>query len=57
MLCGAIGLFELAVALDPQFVEAQIRLANSLVGRCLVECQDRRADLARAEGLVGEALT
>jgi TolB-like protein len=53
----AISLFEHALALDPQFVEARIQLANSLVGRVLDLMTDSAAtDLARAEGLVGEAL-
>ena len=52
-----ITLFEKALALDPQSVEAQILLANALVGRVLGGMTDSAAtDLARAEGLVGEAL-
>jgi adenylate cyclase len=51
-------MFELALALDPQSVEARTLLANALVGRVLggMTCA-AAADLARAEGLVGEALT
>jgi adenylate cyclase len=53
----AISLFEHALALDPQSVEAQSRLAHSLVGRVLDGMTDTAAaDLARAEGLVDEAL-
>jgi TolB-like protein/DNA-binding winged helix-turn-helix (wHTH) protein len=53
----AISLFEKALALDPQSVEAQSRLANSLAGRVLDRMTDSAAaDLARAEGLVGRVL-
>jgi adenylate cyclase len=53
----ATSLYERALALDPQSVEAQTRLAGSLVGRVLSVMTDRAAaDLARAEGLVGQAL-
>jgi TolB-like protein/class 3 adenylate cyclase/Flp pilus assembly protein TadD len=53
----AISLFERALALDPQSVEAQIQLADSLVGRVLDEMTDSAAvDLARADGLVGQVL-
>jgi TolB-like protein/Flp pilus assembly protein TadD len=52
-----ISLFEHALALDPQSVEAQTQLAYSLAGRVLVGLTDSAAaDLARAEGLVGDAL-
>jgi TolB-like protein/Flp pilus assembly protein TadD len=52
-----IRLFEHALALDPQSVEAQSRLAHSLVGRALdLRTDSVTADLARAEGLVAEAL-
>jgi tetratricopeptide (TPR) repeat protein len=52
-----ISLFERALALDPQSVEAQSRLANSLVGRVLdLITGSAAADLERAEGLVGRAL-
>jgi TolB-like protein len=52
-----ISLFEHALALDPQSVEAQSRLASSLAGRVfdLMTASDA-ADLARAERLVGQAL-
>ena len=53
----AISLFERALALDPQSVEAQSLLADALVGRVLDGMTDSAAaDLARAEGLVGQAL-
>ena len=53
----AIGLFERALALDPQSVEAQSRLASALAGRVLDGMTDSAAaDIARAEGLVGQAL-
>ena len=52
-----ISLFEHALALDPQSVEAQSRLAIVLAGRVLNGLTDSvAADLARAEGLVGQAL-
>jgi len=52
----AISLFELALALDPQSVESQSRLATSLVGRVIDLMTDSAAaDLAHAEGLVGQA--
>jgi tetratricopeptide (TPR) repeat protein len=52
-----IGLFERALALDPQSVEAQSRLARALVGRVLdyVPSSSGR-DLKRAEELVSQAL-
>jgi adenylate cyclase len=53
----AISLFEHALALDPQSVEAQTRLADSLVCRVGDQMTDSAAtDLARADGLVGQAL-
>jgi adenylate cyclase len=53
----AIDLFGHALALDPQSVEAQSRLAGSLAFRVLDLMTDSAAaDLARAEGLVGQAL-
>jgi TolB-like protein/class 3 adenylate cyclase/Tfp pilus assembly protein PilF len=53
----AINLFEHALALDPQSVEAQSRLAAILAGRVLHGWADSgAADLARAEGLVDQAL-
>jgi adenylate cyclase len=51
----AIDLFEHALALDPQSIEAQCRLAEVHVGRVLDGMADL-ADLARAEGLVDQAL-
>jgi TolB-like protein/DNA-binding winged helix-turn-helix (wHTH) protein/Tfp pilus assembly protein PilF len=52
-----IGLFEQALALDPQSVEGQSRLAVALAGRVINGLTDSAtADLARAEGLVGQAL-
>jgi adenylate cyclase len=54
----AISLFEHALALDPQSVEAQSRLAGVLVSRVLNGTIDSAAtDLPRAEGLVDQALT
>lgn len=51
----AINLFEHALALDPQSVEAQSRLANSLVVRVDDGMTDTAAaDLARAERLVDQ---
>jgi TolB-like protein/class 3 adenylate cyclase/Flp pilus assembly protein TadD len=53
----AISLFEDALALDPQSVEAQSRLAGSLVTRVFEGMADSpAADLARAERLVDRAL-
>jgi len=53
----AISLFEHALALDPQSVEAQTRLAGTLVSRVLNGMSDAAAaDLARAQALVGQAL-
>jgi TolB-like protein len=52
-----ISLFEHALALDPQSVEAQSRLAGSLVDRVHDPIiGSATADLERAEGLVGRAL-
>jgi len=52
-----ISLFEHPLALDPQSVEAQTRLANALVGRFLTGTTgEATGDLRRAEGLVGQAL-
>jgi adenylate cyclase len=54
----AIRLFEHALTLDPQSVEAQTSLALVLVNRVLDLIADSAAaDLARAEGLVDRALT
>ncbi len=53
----AISLFERALALDPRSVEAQSWLAIALAGRVLDEMTDSAAaDIARAEGLAGQAL-
>ena len=52
-----ISLYERALALDPQSVEAQRRLAGSLVGRVLNGMTDSAgADLNRAETLISRAL-
>jgi TolB-like protein/DNA-binding winged helix-turn-helix (wHTH) protein/Flp pilus assembly protein TadD len=53
----AISLFERALAVDPGSVEAQTRLVSALTGRVLDEMADSAAaDIARAEGLIGQAL-
>jgi adenylate cyclase len=53
-----IRLFERPLALDPRSVEAQSRLASALMTRVLDGMADSAAaDIARAEGLVGQALT
>jgi adenylate cyclase len=50
-------MFEHALALDPQSVEAQSRLATLLAGRVLDNMTETAAaDIVRAEGLVGQAL-
>ena len=52
-----MSLYERALTLDRQSVEAQTQLANSLVGRVIDLMTDTAlADLARAEELVGQAL-
>jgi TolB-like protein/class 3 adenylate cyclase/tetratricopeptide (TPR) repeat protein len=52
-----IGLFEHALALDPRSVEAQSWLAVAITGRVMTGWADSAAaDIARAEGLVGQAL-
>jgi adenylate cyclase len=52
-----ISMFERALEIDPQSVEAQTRLAFSLVGRVLEQMTgSAAADMERAEGLVGQAL-
>jgi adenylate cyclase len=52
-----ISLFEHALKLDPQSVEAQTRLAAVLVARVFNGTSDpAAADLASAEGLIGRAL-
>jgi adenylate cyclase len=52
-----IRLFEHALTLEPQSVDAQTELANALVGRVIDLMTDSpAADLVRADGLVGQAL-
>ena len=54
---GAIDLFERALALDPQSVEAQSFLAGAFSARVLAGWGDSAAaDLTRAEGLAAQAL-
>jgi tetratricopeptide (TPR) repeat protein len=54
---SGIGLFERALALDPQSVEAQSRLAQLLVARVMDQMTDSAAaDTERAVVLVGQAL-
>jgi TolB-like protein/DNA-binding winged helix-turn-helix (wHTH) protein/Tfp pilus assembly protein PilF len=53
----AISLFERALALDPQSVEAQSRLAVALTVRVIIGMSESAAaDIARADGLAGRAL-
>jgi len=53
----AIRLFEQALALDPQSVEAQSRLATQLIARVLDELTDTAAaDIASAKELIDQAL-
>jgi TolB-like protein/Flp pilus assembly protein TadD len=53
----AIGLFERALALDPQSVEAQSLLANALANRVIDHMTDSpTAHITRAERLAGGAL-
>jgi adenylate cyclase len=53
----AINLFEDALALDPKSAEAQTNLAGALVSRVLTGLSaSAAADLARAEGLIDQAL-
>ena len=57
VLAEAINFFEHALALDPQSVEAQSRLAGALVFRVLdLMTNSAAADLLRAETLVDQAL-
>jgi len=57
VLGQALNLFERALSVDPQSVEAHTQLANSLVSRVLDGMTtSRTADLARAEELVDKAL-
>jgi adenylate cyclase len=54
----AISLFEHALSLDPRSAGAQSLLALTLTGRVLIGVSDSRAaDLARADELIGRALT
>ena len=56
-LARAVDLFEHALALDPQSVEAQSLLAFALTGRVLAGMtHTRAADLRRAADLIGQAL-
>ncbi len=53
----AISLFAHALALDPQSAEAQTYLAGALVNRVITSMTNSAAaDLARAEGLIDQAL-
>src|SRR5271165_4184303 len=53
----AISMYERALALDPGSAEAQSLLAGALAGRVLDQMTDSAAaDIARAEGLIGQAL-
>jgi adenylate cyclase len=53
----ALSLFERALSLDPQSVEAQTSLAGSLATRVLIGLSgSRAADLARADELIGRTL-
>jgi len=53
----SISLYEHALALDPRSVEAQSLLAGALMARVLNNMSDAAAaDIARAEGLAGQAL-
>jgi len=53
----AISLFERALAIDPQSVEAKIRLANTLAARVREGQSDSgAADIERADGLLTQAL-
>jgi TolB-like protein/DNA-binding winged helix-turn-helix (wHTH) protein len=57
VLGQAIDLFERALSVDPQSVEAQTQLANALTSRVLDGMTTSAvADLARAEQLVNQAL-
>jgi adenylate cyclase len=54
---GAIAWYERALALDPQSVEAQSRLATALMARVMDNMSNTvAADVTRAEGLAGQAL-
>jgi TolB-like protein/Tfp pilus assembly protein PilF len=52
-----VNLFERALELDPDSVEAKSRLAQALVARTVDQMtHSPAADIARAEGLIGQAL-
>ena len=54
---ASISLYERALELDPRSVEAQSLLAGALMARVLNNMSDAAAaDIARAEGLAGQAL-
>ena len=54
----AISFFDRALALDPESVEAQSRLAMALAARVLDEVTElAEADITRAQELIGQALT
>jgi adenylate cyclase len=56
-LTQAVAMFEHALALDPQSVEAQSLLALTLAGRVLAGMTNTRAaDIRRANDLIGQAL-
>jgi adenylate cyclase len=56
-LAQAVAMFERALALDPQSVEAQSLLALTLAGRVLAGMTNTRAaDIRRANDLIGQAL-
>jgi TolB-like protein/DNA-binding winged helix-turn-helix (wHTH) protein/Tfp pilus assembly protein PilF len=56
-LAEAIGLFERALSIDPRSVGAQGLLAQALMSRVLEAVTDSRAaDIARAEGLIGQVV-
>ena len=53
----AISFFERALVIDPQFVQAQMRLANTLVARARErQSESPAADLERAERLLRQAI-
>ena len=53
----SIGMYERALTLDPRSVEAKSWLASELAARAMDEMTDSAAaDIARAEGLAGQAL-
>jgi tetratricopeptide (TPR) repeat protein len=50
-------MYERALAIDPGYAEAQMRLAGTLTGRAMDGMADSpAADIARAEGLANQAL-